>query len=258
VAVVRRAAHNDAPVPVLDGISLTVGAGECVVLFGPNGCGKTTLLDGIAGRLVPDRGRIVRADGASLAYVFQRPAETLLPWRSVYGNVALPLAARGMARRSIDTAVDTMLQRVDLHGKRDEYPYALSGGEQQRLAIARALVGEPALLLLDEPFANVDYLSALSLAVATRTQCRDAGVALCCVTHDPDLAVLLADRIVVLSPRPAQIVTTIDVPLPAARQPSDVSGSAAGAVRATLLDAVAHGAAAVRPEPSAAGAVAVA
>ena len=258
MAVVRQGAHNGPPVPILDGISLAVGAGECVVLFGPNGCGKTTLLDCIAGRLVPARGRIVRAGGASLAYVFQRPAETLLPWRSVYGNVALPLAARGMPRRSIDTTVSAMLRRVDLERKRDEFPYALSGGEQQRLAIARALVGEPALLLLDEPFVNVDYLSALTFAAATRAQCRDAGVAVCCVTHDPDLAVLLADRIVVLSPRPAQIVTILEVPLPAARQPSDVSGPAASAVRAALLDAVAHGVAAGRSARGAAGEVAVA
>jgi NitT/TauT family transport system ATP-binding protein len=227
---------------VLDGLSLTVPAGECVVLFGPNGCGKSTLLDCIAGRVTPDRGRITRGDGVALAYVFQRYGETLLPWRTVAGNVALPLAARGLPAAAIDAAVTAMLDRVGLAARREAHPYTLSGGEQQRLAIARALVTDPGLLLLDEPFTNVDYLTALAFAAETRAHCRERGVAVCAVTHDPDVAVLLADRIVVLSPRPARAVATLEVPLPARRRPADVSSAAASGVRAALLDAVARGA----------------
>ncbi|MCU0635230.1 MAG: ABC transporter ATP-binding protein [Gemmatimonadaceae bacterium] len=222
-------------------MSFSVAAGECVVLFGPNGCGKTTVLDCIAGRLSPARGQVVRGD-ATLAYVFQRHAETLLPWRTVAGNVALPLEARGVARPAREAAVSAMLARVGLEAHRARFPYTLSGGEQQRLAIARALVTGPELLLLDEPFTNVDYLTALGFATATRAHWRDAGVAVCCVTHDPDLAVLLADRIVVLSPRPARVVATLEVPLPPRREVTDISSPAVSAVRAALLDAVARGA----------------
>ncbi|MCU0647404.1 MAG: ATP-binding cassette domain-containing protein [Gemmatimonadaceae bacterium] len=225
---------------MLDGVSVQVRAGECVVLFGPNGCGKTTLLDIAAGRTSADTGRVTRARDARVGYVFQRHADTLLPWRTVTGNVALPLEARGDAPAVVHTAVQAMLARVGLSDVASAYPYTLSGGQLQRVAIARALMLAPSLLLLDEPFTNVDYRSALQFAHQTRTLCRTDGVAVCCVTHDPDLAVLLADRVVVLSPRPGRVVATLEVPHGDTRTVLDIATPELARVRTALLDAVAH------------------
>jgi NitT/TauT family transport system ATP-binding protein len=205
------------------------------VLFGPNGCGKSTLLDIIAGRLSADRGVVRRAPGATLGYVFQQYADTLLPWCSAQRNIEIVLGGAPAASVRAHAA----LCRVGLDAVAGHYPYALSGGQQQLLAIARALELRPDILLLDEPFASVDYLGALRLAATTRERWREAGLAVLCVTHDPDAALLLGDRVHVLSPRPARIVDTITVAVDDPRTPSLVGTPTMAALRARLVDAVA-------------------
>ena len=154
------------PLPVLDGIDLTAGPGEFVALLGPSGCGKSTLLRLIAGLERPRVGRLlmgeqeIDAPDPSRILVFQDP--TLYPWRTVRQNVALGLETQGLARAQRQS-VDAMLQQVGLGGFDNAYPHQLSGGMAQRAALARALVNNPSVLLLDEPLANLDSLTRIAM-----------------------------------------------------------------------------------------------
>jgi ABC-type nitrate/sulfonate/bicarbonate transport system ATPase subunit len=194
--------------PVLEAIDLDVAPGEFVALLGPSGCGKSTLLRLIAGLETPSRGAIL-ADGApipgpdpSRILVFQDP--TLFPWATVWNNVATGLEARGVLaqnRRRVDDAINL----VDLAAFRNAYPHQLSGGMAQRASLARALVNDPALLLLDEPLGKLDSLTRLTLQDELVSLWRRVGFTAVLVTHDVEEALLLAGRVIVFSDRPARI-----------------------------------------------------
>jgi NitT/TauT family transport system ATP-binding protein len=214
-------AYGDSP--AVDGVTFTTEPGELLCLVGPSGCGKTTLLRCVAGLTAPSAGevrldeRTVKAPPRAMAPVFQDYSRSLLPWMTVQANVVLPLRARRVARAERDRLAGEALAAVGLSGHGRKYPWQLSGGMQQRAAIARALAYEPEILLLDEPFASVDAqtradLEDLLLDVWTRT-----GLTVLLVTHDIDEAVYLADRIVVLTAGPARVKETIDVDLPRPR-----------------------------------------
>ncbi|EJW13525.1 ABC transporter related protein [Rhodovulum sp. PH10] len=190
--------------PVLKNFSLEVLPGEVVVLLGRSGCGKTTLLRLAAGLLRPDAGRV--ANGFSrTAVVFQEPR--LLPWSSARENVAFALAARGVPPAERDACAKALLARFGFAAAdMEKRPLALSGGMQSRVAIARALVVEPDLVLMDEPFAALDIGLRRDLQDLVRETVESTRRAVLFVTHDVTEAVRLADRLVVLSPRPAKIV----------------------------------------------------
>ncbi|MEM9395579.1 MAG: ABC transporter ATP-binding protein [Pseudomonadota bacterium] len=202
---------------VLSEFDLTFAAGKTTALVGPSGCGKSTLLRLIAGLDTPSAGDLriggqsadaVRAAG-DLAVAFQDPS--LLPWRTARGNVAL---AQRLARQPIDVpAIDALLHRVGLTGFLDARPGALSGGMRQRAAIARCLITRPKLLLLDEPFGAVDELTRRQLGLDLPPLWRAEGTTAVLVTHSVTEAILLSDRVVVFSPRPAQVLEDVDVPL---------------------------------------------
>ena len=224
------------PVVALADVSLSLPAGEFVAVVGPSGCGKSTLLRLLAGLQAPTTGQIV-VGGEPLtvprpdtAVVFQRP--TLLPWRTVRGNVVLPDDVMpGRNRRAHDRA-DDLLRLVGLDGFGDSYPAELSGGMRQRVALARALVLDPSLLLMDEPFAALDALLREELATELEriwlghSRGGRPGFAIgnrptvLFVTHSIAEAVQLADRVVVMSPRPGRIVADIAVSLPRPRPPA--------------------------------------
>ncbi|MFP4044118.1 MAG: ABC transporter ATP-binding protein [Rhodosalinus sp.] len=203
--------------PAVAPLTLRFAAGETTALVGPSGCGKSTLLRLIAGLETPSEGAVrigtetpaeVRAR-AGLAVGFQDPS--LLPWRTVRGNVALALK---LARRRADpVAIDRLLALVGLDGFGDTRPGALSGGMRQRAAIARCLVTRPELLLLDEPFGAVDELTRRQLAHDLPGLWEARGTTTLFVTHSVTEAVLIADRVIVLSPRPATVVADIPVTL---------------------------------------------
>jgi NitT/TauT family transport system ATP-binding protein len=203
---------------VLAGISLEVGE-EFISILGPSGCGKTTLLKIIAGLEKADSGEVVfHTPDKRVGFVFQSP--TLLPWLTVLENVALPLRASGFRRDEAYEKARKYLSLVGLRAFEDFYPRELSGGMKQRVNIARALAVEPTLLLMDEPFSQLDPLTAESL----RSEVLDLwlyGVttvrAIIMVTHNVDEAILMSDRIVVLSPRPAKVNEIIEVNLPRPR-----------------------------------------
>ena len=202
---------------VLQSIDLSVAAGEFVALLGPSGCGKSTLLRLVSGLDRPTAGSI-RADGViidrpdpSRILVFQDP--TLFPWASVWKNVATGLDARGMLERQTGR-VDDALKLVGLTAFAHAYPHQLSGGMAQRAALARALVNDPALLLLDEPLGQLDSLTRLTLQTELLALWCDKGFTAILVTHDVEEALWLTSRVIVLSELPARIKAEFIVDLP--------------------------------------------
>ena len=210
----------DAPVHALSGVDLDVAEGEFVALIGPSGCGKTTLMRVIAdlepisaGRVLvngvsPHAARLARAYG----YVFQAPA--LFPWRTVLGNVTLPLQIQGIQRAQAKQIATDYLQRVGLQGFEGKYPWQLSGGMQQRVSIARALSFEPKILMMDEPFGALDEITRDRLNEQLQQLWQRERRTVLFVTHSIAEAVYLSTRIVVMSPRPGRIVKLIQSPLP--------------------------------------------
>jgi NitT/TauT family transport system ATP-binding protein len=200
------------PLPVLEHVSLSVEPGEFVAILGPSGCGKSTLLRLVAGLDFPAAG-VLSLDGqpingpdASRIIVFQDP--TLYPWRTVWSNVALGLEARGLlgSRRE---RVDDVLRLVGLTGFATAYPRQLSGGMSQRAALARALVNDPKLLVLDEPLGQLDSLTRIAMQQELVSLWQRAGFTALLVTHDVEEAIFLASRVVVLSERPARIMAQV-------------------------------------------------
>lgn len=196
------------PLPVLERISLRLEPGEFVAILGPSGCGKSTLLRLVAGLDFPTMGKLsmdgkaIDRPDASRIIVFQDP--TLYPWRTVWSNVALGLEARGLLR-SHRERVDDALRLVGLDGFPTAYPRQLSGGMAQRAALARALVNDPKLLILDEPLGQLDSLTRIAMQEELVSLWQRAGFTALLVTHDVEEAIFLATRIMVLSDRPARI-----------------------------------------------------
>jgi NitT/TauT family transport system ATP-binding protein len=210
------------PLPVLNQVSFRVEAGEFVALLGPSGCGKSTLLRLVAG-LEPASAGTLLVDGApitrphpSRVLVFQDP--TLYPWRTVRRNAALGLEARGLGR---GPRVDQALRLVGLTNFADAYPHQLSGGMAQRAALARALVNDPALLLLDEPLGKLDSMTRITMQGELVSLWQRAGFTALLVTHDVEEALFLAQRVIVLSDRPASIKADVPVDLPYPRHRGD-------------------------------------
>jgi NitT/TauT family transport system ATP-binding protein len=208
-------------VAALRHVDLTVDQGEFLAVVGRSGCGKSTLLRLIAGLLKPTAGRI-RIDGTpvtgprrDVALMFQRPA--LLPWRSVLDNVMLPAEIFGWPRRERRRQAAELLDKVGLAGFEKRLPHELSGGMQQRVAICRALIQRPRLLLMDEPFSALDALTREELAVELQRIHMQLHTTVVFVTHAISEAVLLADRVVVLSSRPGQVRKVVDVDIPRPR-----------------------------------------
>lgn len=209
---------------VLDNVSIVIEPGEFVALLGPSGCGKSTLLRLAAGLETPTTGRVLEDGRPIIApdpdriLVFQDA--TLFPWRTVRDNVAIGLEARGLIRE-LEYRIDEVLKLVKLEGFADVYPHQLSGGMAQRAALARALVNDPKLLLLDEPFGKLDSLTRLRMQNELLELWKSAGFTALLVTHDVEEALLLADRVIVLSDRPASIVAEVRVDRPHPRRRDD-------------------------------------
>jgi NitT/TauT family transport system ATP-binding protein len=213
----------DGPVHALKDVSLNIAQGEFVSFIGPSGCGKTTFLRTIAaleqptgGRLsvnglAPDDARKARAYG----YVFQ--AAGLYPWRTIAGNISLPLEIMGFAKSERAKRVARVLELVELEGFGGKYPWQLSGGMQQRASIARALAFDADILLMDEPFGALDEIVRDRLNEALLDLWRKTGKTIAFVTHSIPEAVYLSTKIVVMSPRPGRITKVIDSPLPVSR-----------------------------------------
>jgi len=229
----------DNGVKAVDGITLSVGAGEFIAMLGPSGCGKSTLLRIIAELDSPSSGTIERSGTASTAYVFQDP--NLLPWRTVLKNVALPLELRGTDTSARLKQAADALRQVGLEDAADRYPAQLSGGMRMRVSLARALVTNPSLLLLDEPFAALDEITRAHLDEQLRSLWIRRRMTIIFVTHSIIEAAFLADRAIVLSRRPAKTVVDMLINLPLERH-NALRGQAAFAAHThALLQALEKG-----------------
>jgi NitT/TauT family transport system ATP-binding protein len=198
----------------LDGVDLAVEAGAFVSLLGPSGCGKSTLLRIIAGLVPPSEGSVRRRDAADtggIGFVFQEP--TLMPWASVRENVYLPLRLAGVTRGAAAARIDAMLAAVGLRGFERVYPRELSGGMRMRVSIARALVTEPQLLLLDEPFAALDEITRFKLNEDLLRLWQERRCTVLFVTHSVFESVFLSNRIVIMTPRPGRVAADVPVDL---------------------------------------------
>jgi len=210
-------------VEALRDLTFTVDAGELVCLVGPSGCGKTTLLRCVAGLLEPTGGAVrvqgkpVAGPPPGMAVVFQEYGRSLFPWMSVRDNVELPLRQKKVPKGRRRELVAEALTAVGLDGTESAYPWQLSGGMQQRVAIARAVAYEPAVLLMDEPFAAVDAQTRADLEDLVRALWRRLGVTILFVTHDIDEAVYLGQRVLMLSASPTVVQDQLTVDLPAER-----------------------------------------
>jgi NitT/TauT family transport system ATP-binding protein len=232
----------DGRLKVLDGVSFAVGEREIVCVVGPNGSGKSTLLRLVAGLLTPESGTIeidgrpVVASDPRVALVFQEPR--LLPWRRAIDNVALPLELAGVSATDRRRRAAELVEVVGLAGFERAFPRQLSGGMRQRLALARALARDPSVLLLDEPFSALDALTRERFNAELLELWQRTASSIVLVTHSIAEAVFLADRVVVLSPRPGRVVADIPVELPRPRRLDAIDeaaySSTAAAVRAHL------------------------
>jgi NitT/TauT family transport system ATP-binding protein len=208
-------------VEALRNIDLTVAEGEFLAVLGRSGCGKSTLLRMIAGLLPVTGGEITVAGNRitkprqDIAMLFQKPA--LLPWRTVLDNVLLPTEIFGWSRAKYRDRARQLLDMAGLAGFEKRLPHELSGGMQQRVSLCRSLIGQPRVMLMDEPFSALDALTREELSGELQRVHMETRATIVFVTHSIDEAVLLADRVVVLSPRPGRIRKVVDVDIPRPR-----------------------------------------
>jgi len=218
----RRFTARDGEVTALDGVSFDVRAGEFVSIVGPSGCGKSTLAMIVAGLLAPSAGSVA-IDGVpvdrpqtNLGIVFQNPV--LLAWRRALGNVLLQIEMRGLPTDGYRERARTLLAAVGLEGFEERYPHELSGGMRQRVSICRALVHDPPLLLMDEPFGALDALTRDQMVLDLQYLWAKGGKTVLFITHSITEAVFLSDRVLVMTPRPGTIERIIDIELPRPRR----------------------------------------
>lgn len=213
--------RDGVPIDALQKINFSVADGEFVTIVGPSGCGKSTLLKILTGTLRKSSGRITmrgrEIDGPShdLGIVFQAPV--LLPWRTILQNVMLPIEIQGQDQAAFESRARDLLRLVGLEGFEKKYPGELSGGMQQRVGICRALVHDPALLLMDEPFGALDAMNREQMNIELLRIWSENRKTVMLVTHSIPEAVFLADKVIVMSPRPGRITDIISVDLPRPR-----------------------------------------
>jgi NitT/TauT family transport system ATP-binding protein len=239
---VSHAAPDGSPFPALGPVTFKIDAGQFVALVGPSGCGKSTLIRVLAGLVAPTRGEAtlneqpIVAPTSRVAVMFQDA--NLMPWRTVLDNIALPLELAGAAKAARYDAAQGLLPRLGLSEFALSYPGELSGGMAQRVALGRVLIQHPDVLLLDEPFGALDALTREQVGADLLELWTQERPTVLMVTHDINEAVLLADRVLVMSRRPGQIISDIAVPLPRPRRMGDIYsvqfGEIAQQVRANI------------------------
>jgi NitT/TauT family transport system ATP-binding protein len=233
--------HAGNAVHALDNVSLDVAPGEFVCLLGASGCGKTTMLNLVAGLDRPTRGRI-EVNGGRTTLLFQEAA--LFPWLTVKGNVDLALKLRKLSRAHRQATVRALLELVHLTGFEKKRPHELSGGMRQRVALARALAQQAEVLLMDEPFGSLDAMTRDVLHDELERLWHDTGLTVLFVTHNVREAVRLGDRVVLLSSRPGKVVAefVVDIPRPRRIESHEVADLAAGVTERLREEVRRHGA----------------
>lgn len=207
--------------PLYQDLNLDLPKGKIVSIFGPNGCGKSTLMNMIAGLIPVDHGQIL-FDGKTLAetrigYVFQNYRDALFPWLTAWQNIAYPLKRQGMKMAAVRQRVAELAEMFDIRFDLQRYPYELSGGQQQTVCIMRALATQPEVMFLDEPFSALDFEMTLFIRDKLQQVQLATGVTMLIVSHDLEDAVFLADEILLLTRRPTQVAEIVPFELPRPR-----------------------------------------
>jgi len=237
---VRGLSKAFAGAPLYSNFNLDLPRGQIVSIFGPNGCGKSTLMNMIAGLVKPDAGEIL-FDGKSLAdtqigYVFQNYRDALFPWISARDNIAYPLRRQGLSAEAVKSRVDQLAALFEIRFDLARYPYELSGGQMQTVCIMRSLAVQPEVLFLDEPFSALDFEMTLFIRAKLQEAQLATGTTMVIVSHDLEDAVFLADRILLLTRRPTRIAEIVPFDLPRPRQPEVVSDPEFVRVKAHTLE----------------------
>jgi NitT/TauT family transport system ATP-binding protein len=219
-------------VPVIGNLTFSLAAGEIVAIVGPSGCGKSTLLNILSGLIEPTAGRVLwygeRVSGMPdrVGYMLQK--DLLFPWRTALDNVTLGLKVKGVARDEARDRAHVLLDQIGLHGFARAYPGTLSGGMRQRVALARTLATDPMVMLMDEPFAALDFQTKLLIESDTARLVREQHRSMLLITHDIEEAVSMSDRVIVLTHRPTRVRAIYDIALGGARTDMIAARDSAG------------------------------
>lgn len=237
---VRGLCKSFAGKPLYTNFNLDLPRAKIVSIFGPNGCGKSTLMNMIAGLIQPDAGEIL-FDGKALrdtriGYVFQNYRDALFPWMTAWDNIAYPLRRHGMKADEVKARVEELTKLFEIRFDLARFPYELSGGQQQTVCIMRALAPRPEVLFLDEPFSALDFEMTLFIRDKLQEAHVATGVTMVIVSHDLEDAVFLADRILLLTRRPTRISEIVPFDLPRPRTPETLSDERFIRVKAHTLD----------------------
>lgn len=210
-----------------ENFNLDIPKGKIVSIFGPNGCGKSTLINMISGLMPIDSGEVLfdgkTLDKTTIGYVFQNYRDALFPWMSSWDNIAYPLKRTGMSKEKVKARVDELVNLFEIKFNLNLYPYELSGGQMQTVSIMRALAPNPEILFLDEPFSALDFEMTLFIRAKLQEANLSTGVTMMIVSHDLEDAVFLADKILLLTRRPARIAEYLTFSMAKPRSPESVS-----------------------------------
>ncbi len=233
-----RKAFNDTV--VYDDFAVDLPLGQFISIFGPNGCGKSTLINMISGLMPMDAGEVLY-DGqiiseTRISYVFQNYREALFPWLKAIDNIHYPLKVMGVPRNERRDRVEKLLTDFEVRIDLDAYPYALSGGQQQAVSILRALITEPEVLFLDEPFSALDYEMTMFMRAQLQKIFMKTKTTMLLVSHDLDEAIELADKVVLLTRRPTRVAEIVDIDLPWPRNLEVTTGENFMALKRHCLD----------------------
>lgn len=212
-----------------DNFNLELPSNQFISIFGPNGCGKSTLINMISGLIPFDQGKVL-INGkpmrrARIGYVFQNYRDSLFPWLSAFDNIAYPLKVKGVPERECRERVERLIATFNIRLDLKRYPYSFSGGQQQLISILRALVADPEVLFLDEPFSALDFETTLFVRDKLQEIFMATGLPMLMVVHNLEEAIYLADRILLLSKRPTYVVEQISFTAPRPRMPETLSSS---------------------------------
>jgi len=226
--------------PVYSGFDLDVKRGDILAIFGPNGCGKSTLINMAAGLLPKDGGDILY-DGREVSeirvgYVFQNYREALFPWRRAADNIRYPMRRMGLPVAQVEARLQSLAERFRVRFDLNRYPYELSGGQQQLVSIMRALAVEPEVLFLDEPFSALDFETTLSLRDLLQRVLKDLGITTILVSHDLEESIILADRLLMLTRRPTTVADDVPITLPWPREAAALASPGFMTLKARCLD----------------------
>lgn len=237
---VRGLSKSFAGAPLYTNFNLDLPRGKIVSIFGPNGCGKSTLMNMIAGLVKPDAGEIL-FDGKTLretqiGYVFQNYRDALFPWITAWDNIAYPLKRQGLKPAEVKARVDELVKLFEIRFDLKRYPYELSGGQMQTVCIMRSLATRPEVLFLDEPFSALDFEMTLFIRAKLQEAHLATGTTMVIVSHDLEDAVFLADRILLLTRRPTRIAELVSFDMPRPRLPEAVADPEFVRVKAHTLE----------------------